>query len=264
MLDSMRSISSGPSLRLQDKVAIITGGASGIGRACALLFAREGAKVVAGDIDIAQGDETIQRLRAEGHEAIFVPTDVTKARQAEALVKEGMRAFGGVQVAVFCAGIIRNGTVVDTTEEDWDEVINVNLKGIFLCAKCVIPPMIAGGGGSIINTSSAAGLVGAPNQCAYDAAKAGVINLSRQMALDFAKFNIRVNCLVPGGIDTPMSRAAIARRHAQFEDVAGAWGALKRFGTADEVARVALFLASDESSYMTGAPVIVDGGYTAQ
>ncbi len=253
-----------PTLRLKDKVAIITGAASGIGRACALLFAREGARIVVGDIDVVGGEDTLRRLRYGGHDALFVPTDVTKAPQAEALVGEAVRAFGGVQVGVLCAGIIRNGTVVDTTEEDWDDVIDVNLKGIFLCAKYLIPPMIAGGGGSIINTSSAAGLVGAPNQCAYDAAKAGVVNLSRQMALDFAPFHIRVNCLVPGGIDTPMSRAAIARRHAQFEDVAGGWGALKRFGTADEVAHVALFLASDEASYVTGSPVIVDGGYTAQ
>lgn len=251
-------------MRLKDKVAIITGGASGIGRACAILFAREGAKVAVGDIDVVKGDETVEVIRSERHEAIFVPTDVTKARQAEALVQETLRAFGGVQVAVYNAGIIRSGTVVDTTEDAWDEVVNVNLKGIFLCAKYVIPPMIDGGGGSIINTSSAAGLVGAPNQCAYDAAKAGVVNLSRQMALDFGKFNIRVNCLVPGGIDTPMSRAAIVRRHAKFDEVAEAWGVFKRFGTAEEVARVALFLASDESSYMTGAPVIVDGGYTAQ
>lgn len=264
MLDVVTGPHAGTLLRLKDKVAIITGGASGIGRACAALFAREGAKVVVGDIDVAGGEETMHQIRGEGYPAIFIPTDVTKARQAEALVQETLRAFGSVQVAVYNAGIIRNGTVVDTPEEVWDEVVDVNLKGIFLCAKYVIPAMIAGGGGSITNTSSAAGLVGAPNQCAYDAAKAGVINLSRQMALDFAKFNIRINCLVPGGIDTPMSRASIARRNQQVADVHGAWGAFKRFGTAEEVAQVALFLASDESSYVTGAPFIVDGGYTAQ
>jgi len=181
----------------------------------------EGAKVVVGDIDVAGGEETVHQIRDEGHQAIFVPTDVTKARQAEALVQETLRTFGGVQVAVYNAGIIRTGTVVDTPEEVWDEVVDVNLKGIFLCSKYVIPPMIAGGGGSITNTSSAAGLVGAPNQCAYDAAKAGVVNLSRQMALDFAKFNIRVNCLVPGGIDTPMSRASIARRTSRSQTSTG-------------------------------------------
>ncbi len=169
-----------------------------------------------------------------------------------------------MHIAVFNAGIIRYGTVVDTPEEVWDHVIDVNLKGIFLCSKYVIPQMIAAGGGSIINTSSAAGVVGAQNQCAYDAAKAGVINLSRQMALDYAKFGIRVNCLVPGGIDTPMSRAFIAQRQAKFEDVARNWGALKRFGTSEEAAYVALFLASDEASFVTGAPFIVDGGFTAQ
>lgn len=247
--------------RLRDKVAIITGGASGIGRACAILFAREGARVVVADIDAEGGEETV-RLIGEGR-ARFVATDVTVARDAERLVTETFRAFGAVHAAVFTAGIIRYGTVVDTPEDVWDRVVGVNLKGIFLCAKYVVPAMIASGGGSIVNTSSAAGLVGAANQCAYDAAKAGVVNLSRQMALDFASANIRVNCLVPGGIDTPMSRSFIAQRGAHLEDVARGWGAVKRFGTAEEVARVALFLASDEASFVTGAPIVVDGGFTA-
>jgi|SRR5579864_4932826 len=250
-------------MRLRDKVAIITGGASGIGRACAILFAGEGARVVVGDIDAAGGQETIRLIRDAGHTAKFVATDVTAAGDAQRLVQETLDAFGAVHVAVFNAGIIRYGTVVDTLEEVWDRVIDVNLKGIFLSAKYVIPAMIASGGGSIVNTSSAAGLVGAANQCAYDAAKAGVVNLSRQMALDYASVNIRVNCLVPGGIDTPMSRAFIAERHVRLEDVARNWGALKRFGTAEEVARAALFLASDEASFITGAPLVVDGGFTA-
>lgn len=249
--------------RLRDKVAIITGGASGIGRACAILFAQEGARVVVGDIDAAGGDETVRLIRDAGHTAKFVATDVTVARDAERLVKETVDAFGALHAAVFTAGIIRYGTVVDTPEEVWDQVVDVNLKGIFLCAKYVIPAMVASGGGSIVNTSSAAGLVAAANQCAYDAAKAGVVNLSRQMALDFASANIRVNCLVPGGIDTPMSRSFIAKRQARLEDVARTWGALKRFGTPDEVARVALFLASEEASFVTGTPVVVDGGFTA-
>ena len=250
-------------MRLRDKVTIITGGASGIGRACALLFAREGARVVVGDIDATRGRETVRLIADEGRAAKFVATDVTVATDAERLVRETVDAFGAVHAAVFTAGIIRYGTVVDTPEEVWDRVIDVNLKGIFLCAKYVIPAMISSGGGSIVNTSSAAGLVGAANQCAYDAAKAGVVNLSRQMALDYASANIRVNCLVPGGIDTPMSRAFIAERHARLEDVASTWGAMKRFGTAEEVARVALFLASDEASFVTGAPIVVDGGFTA-
>ena len=251
-------------MRLKGKVAIIPGGASGIGRACSMLFAAEGARVVVADIDTAGGEETVRAIREAGHAAMFVRTDVTRARDAERLVDETVQAFGGVHVVVYTAGIIRYGTVVDTPEEVWDDVLNVNLKGIFLCAKYVVPKMIEGGGGSIINTSSAAGIVAALNQCAYDAAKAGVVNLSRQMALDFAQYNIRVNCLVPGGIDTPMSRAFIAKRQARFEDVTKNWGAFKRFGTAEEVARVALFLASDEASFVTGAPFIVDGGFTAQ
>lgn len=251
-------------MRLEGKVAIVTGGASGIGRACAQLFAREGARVVVGDIDANGGAESVRLAQEAGGQARFVQTDITRASDAERLVAETVASFGGVDVAVYTAGIIRYGTVVDTPEDVWDSVLDVNLKGIFLCAKYVVPRMIERGGGSIVNTSSAAGLVAAPNQCAYDAAKAGAVNLSRQMALDFAKHNIRVNCLVPGGIDTPMSRTFIAKRQARFEDVSKNWGAFKRFGTAEEVARVALFLASDEASFVTGAPVIVDGGFTAQ
>jgi NAD(P)-dependent dehydrogenase (short-subunit alcohol dehydrogenase family) len=251
-------------MRLQGKVAIVTGGASGIGQACAQLFAREGARVVVGDIDANGGAESVRLAQEAGGQARFVQTDITRASDAERLVAETIAAFGGVDVSVYTAGIIRYGTVVDTTEDVWDRVLDVNLKGIFLCAKYVVPRMIERGGGSIVNTSSAAGLVAAPNQCAYDAAKAGAVNLSRQMALDFAKHNIRVNCLVPGGIDTPMSRTFIAQRQARPEDVHKNWGAFKRFGTAEEVARVALFLASDESSFVTGAPVVVDGGFTAQ
>jgi len=251
-------------MRLKGKVAIIPGGASGIGRACAILFAGEGARVVVADIDTAGGEETVRTIREAGHTGMFVRTDVTHAPDAERLVDETVRAYGGVHVVVYTAGIIRDGTVVDTPEEVWDDVLNVNLKGIYLCAKYVVPKMIEGGGGSIINTSSAAGLVAATNQCAYDAAKAGAVNLSRQMALDFAKHNIRVNCLVPGGIDTPMSRGFIEKRQARFEEVTKNWGAFKRFGTAEEVARVALFLASDEASFVTGAPFVVDGGFTAQ
>jgi NAD(P)-dependent dehydrogenase (short-subunit alcohol dehydrogenase family) len=217
-----------------------------------------------GDIDAVGGAETVRLAKQDGSDARFVHTDVTRAADAERLVAETVAAFGGVDVSVYTAGIIRYGTVVDTPEDVWDSVLDVNLKGIFLCAKYVVPRMIERGGGSIVNTSSAAGIVAAQNQCAYDAAKAGAVNLSRQMALDFAKHNIRVNCLVPGGIDTPMSRTFIAKRNARFEEVSGNWAAFKRFGTAEEVARVALFLASDESSFVTGAPVVVDGGFTAQ
>lgn len=252
-------------MRLENKVAVITGAASGIGRACCIIFAREGARIVGADVDEAGGTETVDAVNANGGSAIFVRTDVSMAADTEHMAAETMRAFGAVHILVNNAGIIRAGTVMDTPEEVWDAVLDVNLKGLYLCGKYVIPHMIKSGGGSIINTSSAAGLVGAANQAAYDAAKGGAVNLSRQMALDFAQYNIRVNCLVPGGIDTPQSRNFIALRpNVKLIDAQKNWGALKRFGTAEEVANVALFLASDESSFVTGAPIIVDGGYLAE
>lgn len=252
-------------MRLENKVAIITGASSGIGRACCVIFAREGARVVGADVDDAGGQETMKMVEEVGGKAVYVHTDVSKAQDTKQLADETMRLFGAVHILVNNAGIIRAGTVVDTSEELWDQVLDVNLKSLFLTAKYAIPYMIQSGGGSIVNTSSAAGLVGAANQAAYDAAKGGAVNLSRQMALDFAKDNIRVNCLVPGGIDTAQSRNFIAQRPSvKLIDAHKNWGALKRFGTAEEVANVALFLASDESSFVTGAPFIVDGGFLAE
>lgn len=253
-------------MKLSGKVALITGAASGIGRASALLFAREGARVAAVDIDTDGAEATVAQIAAEGGIALAVTGDVSKASDAEQMVKTTIDAFAGLHVLFNNAGIFRHGTVVETEEAEWDRVLAVNLKGVYLVSKYALPPMIRGGGGVVINTSSTAGLNAFYHQAAYDASKGGVLLLTKQMALDYARHGIRVNCLIPGLVDTAQSRGAMAALAdpARAEDL---WktitGPIGRVGTADELARAALFLASDDSSYMTGAPLIVDGGLTA-
>ena len=253
-------------MRLAGKVALITGAASGIGRASAFLFAREGAKIAAVDIDGAGAEVTATRIRDGGGQAIAVVGDVSASGDAERMVAATVEAFGGLHVLFNNAGIFRHGTVVETEEAEWDRVLAVNLKGVFLVSKYALPRMIAGGGGVIINTASTAGVNAFYNQAAYDASKGGVVLLTKQMALDYARYAIRVNCLIPGLVDTAQSRGAIASLGdpAQGEELwAKITGPIGRVGTADELAKAALFLASDDSSYMTGAPLIVDGGLTA-
>lgn len=253
-------------MKLAGKVALITGAASGIGRASALLFAREGANVAAVDVDGAGAEATAARIRGGGGAAIPIAGDVSLARDAERMVAATLDAFGGLHILFNNAGIFRHGTVVETDEAEWDRVLAVNLKGVYLVSKYALPHMIVGGGGAVINTASTAGLAAFYHQAAYDASKGGVVLLTKQMALDYARHNIRVNCLVPGLVDTAQSRGAMAALGdpARAEELwASITGPLGRVGTADELARAALFLASDDSSYMTGAPLIVDGGLTA-
>jgi NAD(P)-dependent dehydrogenase (short-subunit alcohol dehydrogenase family) len=253
-------------LRLAGKVALITGAASGIGRATAYLFAREGAKVAAADIDAAGAELTATTIQAEGGQAVPIAGDVSVARDAEAMVQATLTAYGGLSILFNNAGIFRHGTVVETDEELWNRVLAVNLTGVFLVSKYALPHMIAGGGGAVINTSSTAGLTAFYHQAAYDASKGGVVMLTKQMALDYARYNIRVNCLIPGLVDTAQSRGAMAdlgddsRAEEMWASITGPIG---RVGTADDLAQAALFLASDDSSYMTGAPLIVDGGKLA-
>lgn len=252
-------------MRLAGKVALITGGAKGIGRATALLFVREGAKVAIADINHAAGEETVGTIREMGGEAILSVGDVGIAADAQRMVAKTVEVFGRLDILMNNAAIMAHGTVVDTPEEEWDRLLRINLKSVFLMSKYAIPEMIKGGGGSIINVSSGAGVTASWNQAAYDAAKAGVINLSRQMALDFIKHNIRVNALVPVLIDTDQLRGSIAR----LPDPEGALRArqqslpIGRLGRAEEIAYGALFLASDESSYAVGSSLVLDGGFLA-
>lgn len=252
--------------RLKNKVALVTGGAVGIGRASAELFAREGAAVGLFDRDAEAAHAAADAISAAGGRARALPGDVTVLADAQAAVAACIRDFGGLDILLNNAGVLGSGTVETTDEAEWHRVMNINLTGVFLMSKAAIPAMRRRGGGSIINVSSAAGLAGWFDQAAYDASKGGVVNLTRSMALDFATDGIRVNCLVPAHVVTPMSNAVLdetadgrARRKHMIEQQA-----LGRFGEPMEIAYGALFLASDESSYMTGSPMIMDGGYLAR
>ena len=252
-------------MRLEGKVCLITGGAVGIGRASAEIFVREGARVAIADWDRKEGEQTVARLCESGADVIFTHGDVGLATDARRMVQETIDAFGKLDVLMNNAAVMAHGNVVDTPEEEWDRVLRINLKSVFLMSKYAIPHMIENGAGSIINVSSAAGITAWENQCAYDAAKAGVVNLSRQMALDFIRHNIRVNCLVPALVDTPQLRGALSKA----PDPQAAEQAFKpflpigRLGSAEEIAYGALFLASDESSFVVGSPLLVDGGFLA-
>jgi NAD(P)-dependent dehydrogenase (short-subunit alcohol dehydrogenase family) len=247
---------------LQDKVAIITGAASGIGRATALLFAREGAAVVAVDIDEAGGQAVADAIAAEGGQALFVKADVTRAEDCRRVVQRAQDAFHGLHILFNNAGIIRRADVVETTEEEWDRVMAVNVKSIFLMCKYAVPVMAAGGGGSIINTGSGWGLKGGPRAISYCASKGAVVNMTRALAIDHGPQHIRVNSVCPGDIDTPMLRNE-ARQLGQSESDFLAEAAdrpLRRFGSPEEIAQAVLYLASDASSYVAGTTLVVDGG----
>lgn len=247
---------------LEGKSAIITGGASGIGRATALLFAQAGAAVLIADIDELEGNRAASQLREAGKKAIFANCDVTLAADCRRTVETAVTEFGKLDILFNNAGIIRRADVIETSEEEWERVMAVNLRSVFLMSKYAIPEMAKSGGGSIINTSSGWGLKGGWRAASYCASKGAVVNLTRAMAIDHGPQKIRVNCLCPGDVDTPMLRreaAQLGQDESEFLKEA-AQRPLGRYAQPEEIAQAALFLASEASSYMTGAVLLVDGG----
>ncbi len=251
-------------MRLKGKVAIITGAGSGLGKAAAQLFAREGAKVVVAANREKEGGQTIRSIKERGGDAIFTRVDVTSASDLEKTVKTTVDKYGKLDIMLNNAGTPGPGNLTaDITEEEWNRVISVNLTGVYLGTKYAIPEMLKGGGGAIINVSSVAGISPRRYTAAYSAAKAAVIQLTRVTALEYARKNIRVNCILPGPIDTPFfSKVAGGDpdKIAAFKEKVLKEVPMGRFAQPEEIARVALFLASDEASYITGASFAVDGG----
>ncbi|MFQ6066028.1 MAG: SDR family NAD(P)-dependent oxidoreductase [bacterium] len=248
------------------KSAVITGGAMGIGKAIARLFSREGCRVVIADINEEKGAETQKEIEEQGGRCLFIRCDVARADEVRNMAQKAVSFCGSINILVNNAGIWRPGRVTDLTEETWDQVLNTNLKGIFLVSKEIIPYMQEEGGGSIINVASVAGLVGSREASAYNASKGGIVNLTRGMALDFAKDNIRVNCICPGLIDTAQGDMVVGH-YAPGKDPKTAkesWQPLARAGIPQDVAKLALYLASDESSFATGSIFVIDGGLTAE
>jgi len=252
--------------RFQDRVILVSGGGSGIGQAAALAFAREGGRVVV----FERGREAARRfetlLGEQGLEGHSLTVDVSRARDVQRGVAAVTIRYGAIHVLVNNAGVEHTATLHETAEEDWDRVLGVNLKGVFLLSRQVLPVMVRAGGGAVVNLGSISGLLGWPAYAAYAASKGGVIQLSRQMAVDYARHNIRVNCVCPGTTWTPLverlfaqegdpeaAKAAIAARHP-----------LGRFARPEEIAEAILFLASEEASFITGVVLPVDGGYTAK
>ncbi len=249
---------------MQGKAVIVTGAASGIGKCAALLFARNGAQVAVVDLDEKGGKETATAIVKEGGNAVFIGADVSQSEQVKNMVAKTVETYGKLDYAFNNAGVEAGLFPLDEySEETWDRAIDINLKGVWLCMKHEIPEMLKNGGGAIANTSSAAGLIALPNHYAYVASKFGVIGITKVAALEFAGRGIRVNCICPAIIDTPMTDRFVTYGMASREQFAEMMP-IKRLGTPEEVAQCAIWLCSDAASYVTGHSLCVDGGYTAQ
>lgn len=248
--------------RVDNKVAIVTGGASGMGRAAAILFAKEGAKVVVADYVTEGGEETVNKIKEAGGDAIFVKTDVSNAADAKNMVKKTVNTYGKLDILFNCAGLVEREIVPmhECKEEDFDKVVAVNLKGVFLCMKYAVPEMLKGGGGSIVNQGSNSCIQGASNLSSYSASKGGVASLSRAAAMDYIRDNIRINWTMPGLIATQMVTRDLLKGDNEALNELLKRQPLGRFGTEEEIANLVLFLASDESSYITATEVRIDGG----
>jgi NAD(P)-dependent dehydrogenase (short-subunit alcohol dehydrogenase family) len=251
-------------MRLADKVALITGGGSGIGKASCLIFAKEGAKVVVVDLKLDTAEATADEIRKAGGDAKAFAADVSKAKDAEAMVRFAEESYGKLNVVINNAGVFHpdDDSVTNTSEAIWDMVIDVNLKGVFLGCQYAVPALLRAGGGSIINTASFVAIMGAAApQIAYTASKGGVLAMTREIAVEFARKNIRANSLCPGPVETPLLAKLLsdpARRNRRLVHIP-----MGRFARAEEMANAALFLASDESSFVTGTSFLVDGGISA-
>jgi len=243
-------------MRVKDKVVIITGGGSGIGKETGLLFAREGAKVVVGDVNEKAGVETVDAIKNGGGDALFVKLDVSNREQTKQVVKDTIAKYGRIDVLINNAGIIQDALVVKMTEDQWDKVIDINLKGPFNCIQAVAEQMIAQGSGVILNISSIVALYGNVGQTNYAATKAGLVGMTKTLAKELGKKGIRVNAIAPGFIYTPMT----ATVPEKILDMMKEKTPLKRLGTPMDVANALLFLSSDEASFINGAVISVDGG----
>lgn len=249
-------------MRVKDKVALVTGAGAGIGKASAILLAREGARVGVADFDAAAAEATTRIIREAGGEAISIAGDVSAGSDCARMVEAVSARWGRLDILCNIAGIVLGGVLDQTTEEEWNASMNVNLRSIYLCAKHAIPCMKRSGGGTIVNMASVAGLMGVKNRAAYSASKGGVIALTKSMAIDYVEDGIRVNSICPGTVDSPSLQKrleALPDPAAARRDFTGRQP-MKRFGRPDEIAYAVLFLSSDESSFITGTEIIVDGG----
>ncbi|MGB8064665.1 MAG: SDR family NAD(P)-dependent oxidoreductase [Candidatus Sulfotelmatobacter sp.] len=249
-------------LSLEGKVALVTGAASGIGRGIALRLAEMGAHVAILDIDETKGRATEAEIVSQGSEAVFVKCDVRRAADCQRVVEAVIQRSSKIDILCNCAGIAIRKDIVELTEDEWDLALDVTLKGIYLLSRAVVPHMVRSGGGSIVNIGSGWSLKGGPRAASYCAAKGGTVNLTRAMAIDHGQHNIRVNCVCPGDVDTPMLRSECSQLGEDVQSFMkeAANRPLARVGTPDDIANAVLFLASPMSSWITGAALVVDGG----